>query len=208
MKIIWLGHASFHIISSGKHIYIDPFQLTPGMDKADLILLTHTHHDHTSPSDILLVKKDETVFVGTADSPLVEEVTYMAPGEKTVVAGVSIEAVPAYNLDKKFHTQDKGWNGYILNLEGKRVYHTGDTDFIPELLKVTCDVAFLPVSGTYVMTAEQAATVAVQLKPKLVIPMHYGAIVGSKEDADEFAERCIKNGLKVKVMSKNESVEF
>src|SRR3989344_8324429 len=208
MNIEWLGHDSFHIQSTDTHIYIDPYELKEGMEKADLLLLTHTHGDHTSLPDIEKIKKKTTAFVTTPDSPITENITVLSPGEKEVICGITVEAVPAYNTDKNFHTKDKGWNGYILTIEGKRVYHAGDTDCIPEMSQIHCDVAMLPVSGTYVMTAEQAVEAARKIKPKLAIPMHFGSIVGSEQDAKAFEQGCKKAGIKVKVLKKGEIISF
>ena len=178
------------------------------MDKADIILLTHTHYDHTSTKDIAKIQKNTTQFVTTADSEIEENIHVMNPGDEKRIGDVGVEAVPAYNTDKNFHTKSKEWNGYIVTIEGKRVYHAGDTDFIPEMSRIVCDIALLPVSGTYVMTAEQAAEAARKIKPKLAIPMHYGSIVGSEADANTFKEKAEKAGIKVKVLKKNEAIEI
>jgi L-ascorbate metabolism protein UlaG (beta-lactamase superfamily) len=107
----------------------------------------------------------------------------VSPGESLTVAGMRIEAVPAYNVNKNFHPKANGWLGFIVEIEGVRVYHAGDTDFIPEMHGFNADIALLPVSGTYVMTADEAVDAALAIEPSIVIPMHYGSIVGGEHDA-------------------------
>jgi len=186
--IHWLGHDSMRI-DAGLTIYIDPFKIEPGLP-ADIILITHEHFDHCSPEDIAKIQKDDTVIVTEKDSAekLSGDVRVMAPGERITVKGMEIEAVPSYNLNKKFHPKANNWLGFILTIDGTRVYHAGDTDFIPEMKNIKADIALVPVSGTYVMTAEQAVEAALAIQPKLAIPMHYGAIVGSEQDAIRFKE--------------------
>ncbi len=182
-KINWLGHDTFRIDGS-KTVYFDPYQIKT--DKpADLILISHDHFDHCSPEDVARVQKDNTVIVTDKDSAkkLSGDIRIVAPGDHVSVDAVSVDVVPAYNTDKDFHPRENGWLGFIVGIDGVRIYHAGDTDVIPEMNKIETDIALLPVSGTYVMTAEQAAEAAMIIKPRLVIPMHYGAIVGSEEDA-------------------------
>jgi L-ascorbate metabolism protein UlaG (beta-lactamase superfamily) len=111
------------------------------------------------------------------------------PGDALEIKGVKIEAVPSYNTNKQFHTKERGWVGYVFTSGGQRIYIAGDTDYIPEMKNIRADIALLPVSGTYVMTADEAAQAALDIKPKVAIPMHYGSIVGAKEDARRFAEK-------------------
>ena len=113
----------------------------------------------------------------------------MRPGDRLSVKGLEVEAVPAYNLNKDFHPKDAGMLGFVVNIGGVRLYHAGDTDFIPEMKGIKTDVALLPVSGTYVMTADEAVEAALTIKPKVAIPMHYGAIVGDKNDAEHFRDQ-------------------
>ena len=198
-KINWLGHDAF-LIEGDQRIYIDPFELTqaPG---ADIILITHEHYDHCSPADIAKIRTPDTVIVTEKDSAakLEGDVRVIAPGGRMDVGAVSIEAVPAYNVDKTFHPRANGWLGFIVELEGVRIYHAGDTDFIPEMSDFKVDIALLPVSGTYVMTAEEAVQAALSLKPKVAIPMHYGAIVGGLSDAEQF-ERALGGRVPVKIL--------
>lgn len=185
-KIVWLGHDGFRI-DGDKIVYFDPYQISPGT-KADLILVTHEHFDHCSPGDIAKIQKPETVIVTEKDSAkkLEGNVKIVRPGQTIDVDEIKIEAVPAYNTDKTFHLKENGWLGFIVEMEGVRIYHAGDTDFIPEMNQFEVDIALLPVSGTYVMTAIDAIEAALAIRPKLAIPMHYGAIVGGDQDAKDF----------------------
>lgn len=188
-KIHWLGHDSFRL-EGEVTVYIDPWKLPPNSPKADIILITHDHYDHCSPEDVAKIQKADTVIVTipAAARKLKGEVKTVKPGDKITVKGIEIEAVPAYNTDKPFHPKEAGHVGFIVTLGGKRIYHAGDTDFIPEMKGLKVDIALLPVSGTYVMTAEEAAKAADAIKPEVAIPMHYGEIVGSERDAERFKE--------------------
>jgi L-ascorbate metabolism protein UlaG (beta-lactamase superfamily) len=185
-NIFWLGHDSFRL-KGEKVVYIDPWKLAAGAEKADVILVTHEHHDHFSPDDIPKISKADTVVIAppSVASKLAGKTMVAKPGDKLNAVGIAIEVVPAYNPNKKFHPKSAGHVGYIVTLNGKRIYHTGDTDVIPEMAQIKCDIALLPVSGTYVMTAAEAANA---LKPALAIPMHYGDpdVVGTRRDAEEF----------------------
>lgn len=189
-NITWLGHDGFKIVGAGKIIYLDPFQLKPPQEPADLLLITHEHFDHCSPKDFAAVMKPTTHTVAAAvcgPELLTSRLLIVKPGERHTVDGISIETVPAYNLNKTFHPQGDARVGFIITIEGQRIYHAGDTDFIPEMKDLkNIDIALMPVSGTYVMTAEEAAEAVNTFKPKLAIPMHFGSIVGSKHDADRF----------------------
>jgi L-ascorbate metabolism protein UlaG (beta-lactamase superfamily) len=190
-NIKWLGHDTFKITGQGLVIYTDPFQLKEPQEKADLILISHEHFDHCSPQDVVKLMKPDTEIVATPDcaGKLAGKVHTVRPGDKLTAKGVEIEAVPAYNVNKKFHPKEQGWVGYIFTVQGKRIYLAGDTDRIPEMKEFSSvDVALLPVSGTYVMTAQEAVQAALDIRPQVVIPMHYGAIVGSEADARSFAQ--------------------
>jgi L-ascorbate metabolism protein UlaG (beta-lactamase superfamily) len=193
-NIHWLGHDTFKITGE-KVIYTDPFRIKE-KDTADIILITHEHHDHCSPGDVEKIISPQTVIVAPADcrEKLAGDVRVVKPGDVIEVAGIRIEAVPSYNTNKKFHTKERGWVGYIFTLDGKRIYIAGDTDRIPEMKDFKADMALLPVSGTYVMTAEEAVMAALDIRPSVAIPMHYGSIVGTDADAAKFAE-----GLKGKI---------
>jgi L-ascorbate metabolism protein UlaG (beta-lactamase superfamily) len=187
--IHWLGHASFRIEDGGKQIYIDPWKIANDSPKADMVFLTHAHYDHYSPQDIDNIKKANTVFVATKDVAklLQGKVITVVPGESYEVEGLRVETVAAYNLGKQFHPKQNGWVGYCITLtSGQRIYHAGDTDSTPEMRKVVCDIAFLPCGGKYTMNAKEAAAAANIFKPKAVIPIHWGDIVGTKGDVEEF----------------------
>ena len=185
-KIHWLGHDGFRI-DTEKIIYFDPYQIEAG-PQADLILISHEHFDHCSPEDVAKIQGPETVIVTEKDSAdkLSGDVRIIKPGETLNLDGVKIQAVPSYNTDKDFHPRKNGWLGFLVEVSGIRIYHAGDTDYIPEMKDLKVDIALLPVSGTYVMTAEQAVKAALAIAPGLAIPMHYGTIVGGNQDALDF----------------------
>jgi L-ascorbate metabolism protein UlaG (beta-lactamase superfamily) len=191
VEIHWLGHDAFRLVGE-KTVYIDPWKLPATAPLADLILITHDHYDHCSSEDVQKIRGVGTVVAApsAAASKLKAPVTVVKPGDKLTLNGVSIEVVPAYNINKPFHPRKAGHVGYIVTLGGERIYHTGDSDLIPEMKGLQVDIALVPVSGTYVMDAEQAAQLVEQLRPRLAIPMHYGDIVGSEADAKRFQERC------------------
>ena len=185
-KIQWLGHDGFRI-DAVKTIYFDPYEIAGG-PKADLICISHEHFDHCSPEDVARIQGSDTVIITEKDSAkkLTGDVRVLKPGETFTLDDIKVQAVPSYNTDKAFHPKANNWLGFVVEVEGVKVYHAGDCDFIPEMKELEVDIAFLPVSGTYVMTAEQAVEAALAINPKLAIPMHYGAIVGDKQDAVSF----------------------
>ena len=188
-NIHWLGHDTFRV-EGEEVIYTDPFKIKK-KDTAGIILITHEHYDHCSPEDVNKLQGPDTVIVAPADcaAKLKGNVKIVKPGAKIEIRGVAIEVLPSYNTNKQFHTKDRGWVGYVFTAEGQRIYIAGDTDYIPEMKNIRTDIALLPVSGTYVMTADEAVQAALDIKPKVAIPMHYGSIVGTKEDARKFAEK-------------------
>ena len=200
-KIHWLGHDGFRI-DADKIIYIDPYQINPGK-KADLILITHAHSDHCSPADVSRIQKPDTIIVTEKDSAgkLHGDVRLVKPGDELIVDEIKIKAVPAYNTNKNFHPRANGWLGFIVEFDGVRFYHAGDTDHISEMDDFKVDIALLPVSGTYVMTANEAVDAAVAIGPKLAIPMHFGAIVGSDQDAKTF-KQALAGQIDVTILSK------
>jgi L-ascorbate metabolism protein UlaG (beta-lactamase superfamily) len=188
-NIKWLGHDGVLIKGDDMVIVIDPFEIED-CEPADLVLISHEHYDHCSPEDVKKIQKDATVIVTEKDSAkkLTGNIEVVKPGDKVTAAGILVEAVPAYNTNKSFHPKSNGWLGFVVTVDGVRIYHAGDTDLIPEMDSLEVDVALLPVSGTYVMTAEEAVEAAKRIGPKVAMPIHYGAIVGSAEDAKRFGE--------------------
>lgn len=196
VKISWLGHDGFRIKNS-KTVYIDPYVMETG-ENANIILISHEHFDHCSPGIIKKIVTPNTTIITTAlvkrqlSGTKTKEIRGAKPGEKILVDAVSVETVPAYNLNKfrspgqPFHSKQEEMLGFIVTINDVRIYHAGDTDSIPEMEGMNVDIACLPVSGTYVMTAEEAAEAAGRIKPKIAIPMHYGSIVGDESDAERF----------------------
>ncbi len=197
-NIHWLGHDSFRL-DGEVTLYIDPYKLPAGQPQAGVILVTHEHFDHLSPDDIGQIAGPGTVVVGpasvTGQIQGLETVT-VAAGDTVEVRGVAVQAVPAYNLDKfrepgePFHPRESGHLGYVVTLDGVRYYHAGDTDAVPEMADVHCDVALLPVGGTFTMTWEEAAAACDLIDAAVAVPMHYGEIVGDVRDAEAFRDRC------------------
>jgi L-ascorbate metabolism protein UlaG (beta-lactamase superfamily) len=187
-NIHWIGHASFRIEDGASQIYIDPWKLRAGSPKAAVVLITHGHSDHYSPDDIALIERPGTVFVAPADVAARlkgKTMVTAAPGHSYKAGGVTVEAVPAYNRNKAFHPRANNWLGFVVTLSsGVRIYHSGDSDAIPEMETLKVDVALMPCGGTYTMTAAEMAAAANIFTPKVLIPMHWGDIVGSKADAE------------------------
>jgi len=193
----WLGHDCFRL-DGPPVVYVDPFKLADGLPKADLILITHDHFDHCSPEDVAKIQKANTTIVGPATvAKKLCGVQVIAAGETKTFAGVTVKAVPAYNLQKQFHPKAYGGLGYVFTVAGITRYHARDTEFIPEMANLAPDVALLPVSGTYVMAAQGAAKAALSIKPKVALPMHYGSIVGEEIDATKFAKLLQASGIAV-----------
>jgi len=201
-KVVWLGHDAFRI-EAAKTIYFDPYGIAGG-PKADLILISHDHFDHCSPDDVAKLQKAGTVIITEKNSArkLTGDVRVIRPGDTVNVEGIKVTGVPSYNTDKDFHPRKNGWLGFIVELGGVKIYHAGDTDFIPEMKDLEVDVALLPVSGTYVMTAEQAVKAALSIKPQVAIPMHYGAIVGDEKDALQF-KKGLEGKVEVRILKKS-----
>lgn len=189
-QLRWLGHDGFQLSNGTTALYVDPFKVGEGK-KADYILITHEHYDHFDPDSIGQIRNINTVIIGpeSVTTQLDEMAIAMEPGEQYEVPTLTVRAVAAYNTNKKFHPKEEQKLGFIIEIDGVRIYHAGDTDLIPEMGELgPIDLALVPVSGTYVMTADEAAEAVKLIKPKVTIPMHYGAIVGSPADAKRFAE--------------------
>ena len=194
-RIEWLGHAGFRIRTRAGLVYIDPYR-TRGGPPASVILITHDHFDHFSRDDVVRLAGDRTTLIGppTVTEQLKGKTVSIMPGDSVEIDELEITALPAYNTNKldsegrPFHAREAGWVGYLLRDAARRIYHSGDTDVIPEMDRAAgVDVALLPVSGTYVMTAIEAAEAARRIEPDVAVPMHWGTVIGSEADATTFA---------------------
>lgn len=188
-KVIWLRHASV-LLEGEKCVYIDPWEIREPRP-ADLVLITHDHYDHLSLKDLKAVSGANTEIVVPEGAKgkltgIKGKVHTVHPGQVLTAAGLHIEVLPAYNLSKAFHPKAANNCGYVVTIDGERIYHAGDTDRIPEMEGLAPDVALLPIGGTYTMDAEQAAKAASALKAKRAIPIHFGVIVGDDDDAARF----------------------
>jgi L-ascorbate metabolism protein UlaG (beta-lactamase superfamily) len=193
--IHWLGHDSYRI-DHPMMIYIDPWYLPEGSPPADLILVSHEHSDHCSPEDVARIRHEDTrVYANPGATEKLEgKVNTLTPGEKVELGSLTIETTYAYNTNKEFHPRVAKHLGFILEAEGERLYFAGDTDQIPEMEGLNCQIALLPVSGTYVMTADEAAKAAEVIAADISVPMHYDAgVVGTIEDAQRFQELTSSN---------------
>ena len=194
---------SIRIKTSSGVVYIDPFRMNIEPHDADYILITHDHYDHFSLEDIAKVKKDTTVLVvpqkmlakAEKDSGI-ETIETVTPGIYKELGNLEIETVPAYNIIKPFHPKAAGWVGYIVKTDDKRIYIAGDTDATKEAREVKCDIALVPIGGTYTMDAKKAAEFINEIRPDIAIPVHYGSVVGSPDDGRVFAEH-VKDTIKV-----------
>ena len=189
-NIFCLGHSTIRI-DGEKVICIDPWKLKHPK-KADIILVSHSHHDHLSVEDLRKIQKNETVIITTKDcaAGLSGDVRIIKPGDTVKVGEMEVEAVPSYNIDKAFHPKENNWLGFVMTVMGKRIYYCGDTDLIPEMESIRADIMLVPVGGTYTMNAEEAARAVNMIKPEVAIPIHYGDIVGTAEDAERFRDLC------------------
>ena len=192
-----LCHSSIKF-EKGQIIYFDPFKINENYNDADIIFITHSHYDHFSEEDILKVKKEETKIVVPEDlynrslelGFSEENILVVKPNEEYEINNIKFKTIPAYNLNKNFHPKTNNWVGYIITLDNIVYYIAGDTDVTEENRKVKCDVAFVPIGGTYTMTAKEAATLVNEINPKITVPIHYNCIIGSKED-----EKVFKNSV-------------
>ena len=185
-----LGHAAVMIISGEKVIYIDPYKIPDDSPKADMILVTHEHYDHCDPGVIRQLSDENTKIVAAKGcaSKIEGDVTETVAGDSMTVADVSIKAVEAYNINKPYHPKGLGV-GYIIKIDGIKIYHAGDTDRIPEMKSLkdeNIDIAFLPAGGTYTMDIEDASDAAADITPKVAVPMHYGVVAGTEADTEKF----------------------
>lgn len=190
-----LCHSSIRF-SKGNTIYFDPFKIETNYNDADVIFITHDHYDHYSEEDIGKIVKEDTVIVIPEDLKTKvlkkgwkeENIITVIPNKSYTVKNIEFQTVPAYNVNKQFHPKENNWVGYLVNMEGITYYISGDTDITKENKKVKCDVAFVPVGGTYTMDYKEAAELINEIKPKVAVPTHYGSIIGSKKDGAKFAK--------------------
>lgn len=206
MDIKVLCHSSIKIEIENKIIYIDPFRIKEELYDADIIAITHSHYDHFLEEDILKVKNNKTKIIITEDllektlelGFKKEDITIVMPNNLYKVFDIKINTIPAYNINKEFHPKENNWVGYIIEAENKKIYIAGDTDITEENMKVKCDIALIPVGGTYTMTHKEAAYLINNIKPEVVIPTHYGEVVGKKRDGMEFS-KLINENIKVEI---------
>ena len=203
-RFTWYKQSAFQWSLAGVTAYIDPWGVPEAADPADVIFITHAHFDHFQPDEIERLRKADAVLVAPHDvaEALSGDVRPVRPGDSLEVAGIGVRTVPAYNVHPDrlhHHPKEKGWVGYVLTLGEHVYYHAGDTDHAPELDAVRTDVAFLPIGGTYTMDATAAAGLAKAIAPQLAVPMHYGFVVGSPEDAMRFRQEA--DPVKVEILA-------
>ena len=187
--------SSIRIRCDAGTVYADPFRMKTSPHDADIVLITHDHYDHFSPEDLAKVINPATILVvpekvadkAAAFSAQVKAIETVLPGQQYQIAGLSLETVPSYNRIKPFHPKKNGWVGYLLDLDGQRVFIAGDTDKTKENSTVQCDIALVPVGGKFTMDAKEAADLINTIRPAAAIPTHYGTIVGKKSDGERFA---------------------
>ncbi len=198
--------SSIKITDGENHIYIDPLGIKEEFCDADYILITHDHYDHFSPEDIKKVACENTVLIvpekmkakALKEINFINKIEIISPNQNKKINNLYIETIPAYNIIKPFHLKIFGWVGYILEIGGKRIYIAGDTDKTKEAEAVHCDIAMVPIGGTYTMNAKKAAELINIIQPEVAIPTHYGSIVGNKNDGELFKEN-VKAPVKVEL---------
>jgi L-ascorbate metabolism protein UlaG (beta-lactamase superfamily) len=207
VEIKWINHASFRLAADANVVYIDPWKLDFSPHDADVVFVSHSHHDHLSPEDIRKVSKGDTAVIAPAETVAkLHAANAVDPGQEITVKGVTVEAVAAYNVGKSFHPKANQWCGAVFTMGGQRVYYAGDTDRIPEMAGLAAiDVALLPVGGKYTLNAAEACQACGDIGCAAAIPYHWGDIIGSRRDAEEFAEGA---GCHVHVLSPGQSVRI
>jgi len=197
-NIKWFGQSGIKISTDKISIYVDPFMLKQS-DKADIILITHDHPDHYSEKDIVKLKTNNQIII--APFNINDTNIMLLPGNSITVKGIKIEAVPAYNIVKTNHSKSKNYAGFIITIDGVKIYHAGDTEKIPEMNNIQCDIAFLPLGQTYTMnTVAEAIDAALATKTKIAIPFHFGLAEGTLDDAKKFVSELTKKGVKSFIM--------
>ena len=195
--------------NKGEVIYFAPFKIEKNHNDADAIFITHDHYDHYSEEDIDKVVKKGTIIVAPEDllTKLLKKgferdnMVLVTPNQKYTVKGIEFQTIPAYNVNKQFHPKANEWVGYVLKIDGVTYYIAGDTDITEENKKVKCDVAFVPVGGTFTMDYKEAAELINEIKPKIAVPTHYGSIVGEKSDGVSFS-KLVSPEIEVEVLMK------
>ena len=195
--------------NKGEVIYFDPFKIEKNYNDADAIFITHDHYDHYSEENIDKVVKKGTIIVAPEDllTKLLKKgferdnMVLVTPNQKYTVKGIEFQTIPAYNVNKQFHPKANEWVGYVLKIDGVTYYIAGDTDITEENKKVKCDVAFVPVGGTFTMDYKEAAELINEIKPKIAVPTHYGSIVGEKSDGVSFS-KLVSPEIEVEVLMK------
>lgn len=203
-----LYHSSIKM-NKEKVIYLDPYKIDKNYKDADIIFITHSHYDHFSKDDINKIKKADTTIVAPedlytkllADGFNEENIIKVKPNETHNAKGINFETVSSYNINKPFHPKENNWVGYVIDIKGERYYIAGDTDINDDVKKVKCDIAFVPVGGTYTMTHKEAADLVNTIKPKIAVPIHYGSVAGTEEDAKMFIRELRPNIQGVNLMS-------
>jgi L-ascorbate metabolism protein UlaG (beta-lactamase superfamily) len=184
MSLTWLGHSSVLASDSFVNIYFDPWKLKAGLPDADIIIISHNHHDHYNEDDIKSIFKKGTRVVAPFKTGLITDT--VKPGEALSIGDIAIKAYPSYNIDKPYHPQKNNWAGYVITIAGKSIYHPGDTDRIPEMKNIRASIAFMPCGGTFTMSASEAALAASDVGAEVAVPIHWGEVVGGIDDAKEF----------------------
>ena len=190
-------------------IYFDPFKIGKNYNDADIIFITHDHYDHYSEEDIDKVIKNNTIIVSPVDllekllnkGQKKENIISVKPYEDYNIKNLKFSTIPAYNTNKQFHPRKNNWVGYLIELEGITYYIAGDTDITEDNKKIKCDIAFVPIGGTFTMNYQEASELINTIKPKIVVPIHYGSIVGNKEDATNFS-KLINPKIECKILIK------
>lgn len=203
-----LYHSSIKL-NKGLILYFDPFKIDREYHDADIIFITHSHYDHYSEEDINKVRKENTYIVAPKDlldnlltiGFTKESITLVNPNETYTVKNITFKTISAYNINKNFHLKSNNWVGYLLTIDNITYYIAGDTDITEENKKVLCDIAFVPVGGTYTMDYKEAAVLINKMKPKVAIPTHYGEIIGNIDDGQKFA-KLINKEIECKVFIK------
>ena len=213
-SIHWYGQSSIRIPYKDKFIYIDPFLLTES-DQAIAVLITHPHFDHFSIEEISKVASHTTrIFAPKECCDKLKTAGFkncvdVVPGQTFIIDDIGIETFPAYNTVKINHPKDKNWVGYLLTLGDLKIYHPGDTNRIPEMQSIRCDLAFMPLGQTYTMQDIQEATDAItDVKAKVAIPFHYGIYEGDVEGAQQFQQLLINKAITVIKEPKNKLQEI